>query len=134
MSIRGRGWIAVDFDGTTATFVGNGVQLGAPIPAMVERIKAWVARGRDVRIFTARVSHKDVKKKEANRKAIEAWCLKHIGTVLPVTNEKDFETTEIWDDKAVQVVRNTGLSIREVNSRNRRVTHTPLVGRLFNGR
>jgi hypothetical protein len=39
---------------------------------------------------------------------IEAWCVEHIGVVLPVTNVKDFGMIELWDDRAVQVVPNTG--------------------------
>lgn len=39
---------------------------------------------------------------------IENWCLKHIGKKLPVTNIKDFGMIELWDDRAVQVVPNTG--------------------------
>lgn len=30
---------------------------GDPIPAMLERVKQWIAEGRDVRIFTARASN-----------------------------------------------------------------------------
>jgi len=51
------GWIGVDFDCTLAEYHGwNGGELGPPIPAMVERVKAWLAEGREVRIFTARVA------------------------------------------------------------------------------
>lgn len=134
MSIRGRGHILVDWDGTLYTFEGNGVRMGKPIPHMVGRVKAWLDRGRDVRIFTARASYKDLKKREAAIAAIEQECLKVFGKILPVTNAKDFEAVEIWDDKAIQVIRNTGLTYREVNSKRRhRVTHTAMEG-LFNGR
>ena len=52
-----RGWIGVDLDGTLAEYNGwqGPANIGAPIPAMVERVKAWLEEGRDVRIFTARV-------------------------------------------------------------------------------
>ena len=59
------GWIGVDLDGTLAlwgtkdphtTFIHYDVtRIGAPIPAMVDRVKALIAAGEDVRIFTARV-------------------------------------------------------------------------------
>lgn len=106
--------------------------MGEPIPIMVNRVKEWLRRGRDVRIFTARVSYADKEKCARARKAIEGWCLKHLGKVLPVTNVKDFDTLEIWDDKAFRVIRNVGLTDREVNRRQRhsRVSHT---GELFNG-
>lgn len=115
------GWIGVDLDGTLAEYTTwKGPQhIGAPIPAMVERVKAWLAEGRDVRIFTARVSHSGnfnvarmIEIREA-REAIYAWCREHIGRELPVTNVKDFRMTELWDDRAVAVEMNTGRQLSE---------------------
>lgn len=40
--------------------------------------------------------------------AIEKWCQMHIGGILPVTNVKDYAMVELWDDRAVQVIPNTG--------------------------
>lgn len=119
---RKPGWIAVDLDGTLAEYHGwRGMEhIGDPVPVMLERVKRWIAEGRDIRIFTARVDggevavsvgesggaeYRDVAKVKA---VIEAWCLKHIGQVLPVTNVKDFAMDELWDDRAVQVIPNTG--------------------------
>ena len=39
---------------------------------------------------------------------IQAWCLEHVGEVLPVTPAKDYDRVELWDDRAVQVIPNTG--------------------------
>lgn len=109
-----KGWIAVDLDGTLAEYDHwRGIEhIGNPIPKMVDRVKRWLAEGHDVRIFTARVdgglgddAARDV---AAVKGHIEQWCLKHIGQVLPVTNVKDFGMVELWDDRAVQVVANTG--------------------------
>lgn len=103
------GWIGVDLDGTLAKYDGwvGPEHIGEPIKAMTGRIHLWLALGRDVRIFTARVS---VEGEERERvvAAIEAWCREHIGIVLPITNVKDFGMVELWDDRAVQVVPNTG--------------------------
>lgn len=101
-----RGWIGVDLDGTLALYDGwNGHEhIGDPITPMVERVKRWRAAGRDVKIFTARVHGDD----PAVLIVIEAWSLKHIGEVLPVTNKKDYGMIELWDDRAVQVHPNTG--------------------------
>lgn len=51
------GWIGVDLDGTLAHYEGwKGVEhVGAPVPAMLQRVKDWIAKGVEVRIFTARV-------------------------------------------------------------------------------
>ncbi len=134
------GWIGVDFDGTLAQYGGwvNAEHCGEPIPAMVERVIAWRAKGMEVRIFTARIwplnrvfmpddalpprqarwplnLQEDGKyvtgREHAASLAVEAlrqWCRQHIGGVLPITNVKDYGMIELWDDRAVQVRPNTG--------------------------
>jgi len=113
------GWVGVDLDGTLAKYgIWNG-GIGDPIPLMVERVKKWLAEGVEVRIFTARVGSGGGYSAESGRSdddgfaaeqraLIEAWCEKHIGCKLPVTATKDFRMIELWDDRAVQVVVNTG--------------------------
>lgn len=103
------GWIGVDLDGTLAHYDGwKGPQhIGEPVPKMVERVKAWLANGADVRIFTARVA--DIGPEGiAARGAIKEWCAKHLGQVIPITNQKDIMMVELWDDRCVCVERNTG--------------------------
>jgi hypothetical protein len=114
------GWIGVDLDGTLAKYGSwNNGQIGEPIPAMVERVKAWLAQGVEVRIFTARVGFgagysaesgrsDDKAFADEQRVLIEAWCEEHIGQRLRVTAVKDFAMMELWDDRAVQVIANTG--------------------------
>jgi len=101
------GHICVDFDATLAHYDGwkGHASVGAPIPKMLERVKKWLDEGIDVRIFTARAdSPKDVE-------LIQDWCREHLGRILQVTNRKDFSTVEIWDDRAVQVQKNTGVEV-----------------------
>lgn len=101
------GWIGVDFDGTLATYEkGMAPTLGAPIPQMVERVQNWLARGIDVKIVTARASHPSFT--HGDKAAMEQWCLQHIGFVLDITCQKDYEMVELWDDRVVQVETNTG--------------------------
>ena len=47
----------MDLDGTLAHYEGwNGVNhIGAPLAPMVERVKKWLAAGKTVKIFTARM-------------------------------------------------------------------------------
>ncbi len=100
------GWIGVDLDRTLAhydTWV-NETHIGEPILPMVERIQEWLAQGIEVKIVTARVSRHEV----GVVRAIEDWCIKHIGQALPITNAKDWNMIELWDDRAVQVIPNTG--------------------------
>lgn len=103
-------WVAVDLDGTLAEYGGwRGVgHIGAPVPAMVARVKAWLAEGREVRIFTARVWDGAPAEAAAARAAVERWCEEHLGRRLAVTATKDWNMVELWDDRAIQVVFNTG--------------------------
>jgi len=106
-----KGWIGVDLDGTLARYDRGKrpLGIGEPIPAMVERVKRWLAEGKyDVRVFTARVASEDPQ----IRRAVEDWCEKHVGVRLQVTNVKDYEMVELWDDRAVQVRTNTGVPVR----------------------
>jgi len=102
------GWIGVDLDGTLAHYdQWEGLDvIGAPVAVMVARVRQWIDDGVEVRIFTARVSSPELREKA--RPAIEAWCLEHLGCVLPITATKDFGMQELWDDRVVQVECNTG--------------------------
>lgn len=106
-----RGWIGVDLDGTLAKSVAGQTreQIGAPIHPMVQLVKKWLAHGEDVRIFTARVNpnHRQCDAVRA-RRAIEAWCKRHLGQILPVTYEKDWDMILLFDDRSRQVERDTG--------------------------
>jgi hypothetical protein len=104
-------WIGVDLDGTLAYYDGYKGGIGAPIAPMVERVKAWLAKGKTVKIFTARMVLHDEHHDIAG--PIQDWCEKHIGERLEVTNVKDFSMIELWDDRAVQVKINTGMPVVE---------------------
>ena len=105
-----RGWIGVDLDGTLAHY-DNWVSpdhIGEPIPAMVERVKGWLGEGIEVRIMTARAW-------EAPQEiisTIQDWAETHIGHRLPVTCTKDYGMIQLWDDRAVQVIPNTGQPVQ----------------------
>lgn len=111
-------YIGVDFDGTlaregdTMRFErGKPFPAGAPVPAMVARVKRWLAEGQAVRIITARMApdrYHFGDTPEQQRALIEAWCLEHIGQALPVQAHKCYLMLELWDDRAVGVSRNTG--------------------------
>src|SRR5262245_18635704 len=109
-----RPWIGVDLDGTLAVyhkFISKD-HIGEPIPAMVERVKAWLNEGKyDVKIMTARVCPNRFDfgdTVEECEKIIQDWTEKHIGVRLPCTATKDFMMIQLWDDRCVQVVPNTG--------------------------
>lgn len=106
------GWIGVDLDGTLARYDGwvDGLHIGEPVPAMAQRVRAWLRNGIEVRIFTARVGPRGRAKHSITEieARIQDWTEQHFGVRLPVTNEKDFGMFELWDDRCVQVEINTG--------------------------
>lgn len=110
---RGRAWIGVDLDGTLAEYHGwvSIEHIGDPVPPMLERVKAWLGEGIEVRIFTARVSH-PAGRRDASR-AIGDWCEKHGLPRLRITSTKDFDMIELWDDRAVRVGINSGIRADE---------------------
>lgn len=109
-----KGWIGVDLDGTLAEYDRwRGVDhIGEPVPLMLDRVKGWVAAGREVRIFTARVGGPPEEALEA-LPVIRDWLVKHLGHALQVTCTKDYGMVELWDDRAVQVIPNTGRTIAD---------------------
>lgn len=117
-----QGWIGVDLDGTLAHYNGwvDETHIGEPVPVMAARLRAWLAEGKDVRIFTARADGGAVAVSMGNAAGeafrdvsriagiIQDWTEKHFGVRLPVTNRKDYGMIELWDDRAVQIIPNTG--------------------------
>jgi len=101
------GWYGFDLDGTLAFYDHwrGEDHIGPPIPRIQHRVLDLLNAGHEVRIVTARVSHDP---EGRARRAIEAWCVEHLGRVIPITNSKDYGMIELWDDRCVQVVPNTG--------------------------
>jgi hypothetical protein len=121
------GWIGVDLDGTLAFYDHwrGPHHIGQPIPAMLARVKQWISQGIEVRIFTARVESgtaaismgRPATDHCANIEEIEAhirkWCREHVGCELSITCKKDFGMIELWDDRCVQVIPNTGRTLAD---------------------
>lgn len=102
------GWIAVDLDGTLAYYTPGQFSMdkvGDPIVPMLNRVRGWIDQGIEVRIFTARAQD------PASIPVVQAWTLKYLGVKLPVTNVKDMDMLELWDDRAIQVVHNEGTPV-----------------------
>lgn len=99
-----KAWIGVDLDGTLAEYHGwrGADHIGKPIPAMMERVRKWLAEGVTVKIFTARATLPE------QIPPVRAWLERHGLPALEVTNVKDFGMVELWDDRCVQVRPNTG--------------------------
>lgn len=99
-----RSWIGVDLDGTLARYDGwQGIEhIGEPIPEVCERIINWIEQGYKVKIMTARASVPE------GIQPVKDWLKAHDLPELEVTCSKDFDMIELWDDRAIQVVPNTG--------------------------
>lgn len=146
------GWIGVDLDGTMFTYnewVGWNV-FGEPIKPMIDRVKAWIAAEVEVRIVTARVGLPEVYDGKyipsgkaysvcritgqnfSDRMMVHAiWdhLEKHGLPHFPVQCYKDVNMIELWDDRAVQVVANTGRTLSEEHE----VEISALKGKQFDG-
>lgn len=127
-----KGWVGVDLDGTLAEYEStpedqwDPLKIGKPIPRMVERVKGWLADGIEVRIVTARVAVEPGRAADMGasisasllaeqcRDAIMIWLEDNgMAGVKAVQCHKDYGMLELWDDRAVQVVKNTGLTLDE---------------------
>jgi hypothetical protein len=104
----GSPWIGVDLDGTLAHDLGNKrenrslEQIGSPIKPMLNRLRKWIAEGKTVKIFTARASS------PRQVVMIKKWLASYGLPDLEVTNVKDLRMIELWDDRCVQVMTNSG--------------------------
>lgn len=113
-----KGWVGVDLDGTLAHYEGwNDGAIGDPILCTLEKVRWLVERGWDIRIVTARAAKKSatpgvIPELDSDAVAkIQDWCEKHVGKRLPVQFWKDFQMIELWDDRALQFIPNTGIPL-----------------------
>lgn len=106
----GKEWIGVDLDGTLAYYsVFQEGAIGKPIPLMLSRVKAWLRAGKRVKILTARACTNDPQV----IKDIQDWTQLWLGQRLEVTAMKDWMMVEFWDDRCIQVMPNTGVTVSE---------------------
>jgi|HubBroStandDraft_2_1064218.scaffolds.fasta_scaffold92145_3 hypothetical protein len=108
--------IAIDFDGTLfETFKPyDPRKAGPPVMKMIKFVKGLLQKGKKVVIFTARVNSKEHTPAQIKytHKLIGGLCKKYLGQRLPITSEKHHLMSTIYDDRAIQVERNTGRIIK----------------------
>lgn len=95
-------WIGVDLDGTLAKSNRGSSAIGKPVAAMVDRVKGVLDSGTEVRIFTARAGS------PGGSKAVRKWLDENGLDRCGVTNKKDADMKELWDDRARRVRRDSG--------------------------
>ena len=97
-------WEGFDLDGTLAKDDGwkGKEHIGEPIEKTRKLIEKKLEQGKKVKIFTARAS--DPK----TTPYIKDWLKQNNIPLLEITNKKDPGMVNIYDDRAVQVRKNTG--------------------------
>jgi len=98
-------WIGFDLDGTLAYYVhgyASEDKIGPPIAGMIEVMKDWISKGYTVKIMTARAAVKE------QIPPIKEWLKEHNLPDIEITNVKDPGMVILYDDRAVQVEKNTG--------------------------
>ncbi len=103
MEKKGFKTIYVDLDGTLAHYDGwkSPEDIGKPIAPMLRRVNAWLLKGHQVKIFTARLPQ--------HWHFVSDWLKEYGLPPLEITNVKGIDGTEFWDDRAVSVECNTGM-------------------------
>lgn len=99
-----RGWIGIDLDGTLAICdsILNMSQIGSPVPKMINFVKGLIEKKHRVKIFTARASDPD------QVQLVKKWLKENSLPDMEITNIKDFGMIVLYDDRAIQVITNTG--------------------------
>lgn len=105
--------IAVDLDGTLAEYHGwKGIDhIGKPIPAMVEKVQNAFEEGKEIWIFTARLAGEVETVSEKIIVEISNWISRENlpFEVAGFTCVKHKFFKEFWDDRAHNVIANTGI-------------------------
>jgi hypothetical protein len=97
-------WTGVDLDGTLAYYdrMSSYDEVGEAVPAMLALVKKMINNGIRVKIFTARVQDPE------QLPIIQKWLKDNGLPELEITNIKDYNMRRLYDDRCIQVERNTG--------------------------
>lgn len=106
-------WLAVDLDGTLAKYDGwkGEDHIGELIEPMAEKIMQRHNEGWRIAIFTARVSSLNDEENSVAEKVIWNWLNsnKMDMYISGITATKHKHFREFWDDRAFNVIPNTGI-------------------------
>ena len=102
MADTGQGTLGVDLDGTLAEqqVPFNPYSVGPPVLTILHKVRAEIAKGRHVVCFTARASSNDTEM----WRTVRAWLDEQGLYGMRITNTKTPDISEIWDDRARQVL------------------------------
>ncbi len=99
-----KAWIGVDLDGTLAYYENSASseKIGTPIPEMLALVNKMLGNGIRVKIFTARATDPE------QLPIIRKWLKTNNLPELEITNIKDYYMLRLYDDRCIQVEKNTG--------------------------
>jgi phage gp29-like protein len=92
-----RGWVGFVLDGTLAE-VGTREQIGDPVPKMVHFARELLHEGRDVRIFTPRVTMQGNEARRQRRK-VRRWAEDNLGQIVPIVHKPDRHMAKLFDEQ-----------------------------------
>lgn len=107
-------YIGFDLDGTLAHYETRPSEkfdpndIGEPINPMIRKLKQLQAEGHTIKIITARASI------PSQIPIVKKWLKENRLGDLEVTNTKDLDMIKLYDDRAVQVIPNIGLTLEEI--------------------
>lgn len=107
-------WVGFDLDGTLAEhgkYQGPD-HIGTMIQKMKDILIEWLKQGYRVKIMTARMGHAE--SRDEARTIIQDWLEANGLPRLEVTCKKDYKMLRLYDDRAVQVIPNSGVTLEEV--------------------
>ncbi len=99
-----KAWIGVDLDGTLAYYDdrSSSKKIGIAVPEMLTLVKKMIYNGIRIKIFTARATDPE------QLPIIRKWLKTNNLPELEITNIKDYHMLRLYDDRCIQVEKNTG--------------------------
>jgi hypothetical protein len=84
---------------------------GEPIRARMKTVMGWIKNF--IQCNNLSLNEDQRRKMQAFGEFLDSTTKEHIGTELDVTCKKHIEFIEFWDDRAIQVIPNTGITVMD---------------------
>lgn len=104
-------WVGFDLDGTLAHYDSGSFNpniVGKPIASMINKVKSLQSEGFTIKIVTARAVVPE------QIPIVKKWIKEQGLGDLEVINGKDLNMIALYDDRAIQVITNIGITLEEM--------------------